>query len=374
MTPTRWLLIAALAAACSKDGVTSPGTSTTVKPVSWVEGAMTQPVPAWGSSVRLALPVPLNAIVLGPLGGLGAFGGHQGGHTEGLNHVWIPTAPGTVIRSWADGTVTRIEDLGARAPGSAVHEYFVTIDYGQGLVGKHLDVDQPLVALNAKVKQGDAVANAPSGEFMLIDNNRSDGERSGATNGSYVSPFDYLRDSDKAALIARFQADVVSPYFASGQKAGNSRPWEPLLTNRELFHDLAKGTVAGEWILTNKGWHSTPDPLYYDIMTVFDVTNGFGHFQRVEGGDHDWSLPGNKNHAEGVWSAPDGPGTLQVTFQGKPTLFARYAVDESGARSKLTIEWRAGSYPAALSAAAAVYVARAPIYLGADAQALGLVP
>ena len=55
-------------------------------------------------------------------------------------------------------------------------------------------------------------------------------------------------------------------------------------------------------------------------------------------------------------------------------MYARYAVDESGARSKLTIEWRAGSYPSSLSSAAAVYVARNPIYLGGDAQALGLVP
>ena len=209
---------------------------------------------------------------------------------------------------------------------------------------------------------------------MLIDNNRSDGERTGGSFGSPVSPFDYLRDSDKAALLARFQADVVAPWFATGKTAGESRPWEPALTNRMLFHDLQKGTVAGEWLLTNKGWHRTPDPSYYDVMTIFDVTNSFGHFQRVEAGDHDWSLPGNKNHSAGSWSAPDGPGTMIVTFERGPAMYARYSIDETGSRAKLTIEWRSGAYPTAINSQAAVYVTRSPIYLGGDAQALGLVP
>ncbi len=60
------------------------------------------------------------------------------------------------------------------------------------------------------------------------------------------------------------------------------RPWEPALTNPSLFHDWQRGAVAGEWILTNKGWHSRPDPSYYDLMTIFDVTNTFGHWQHVE--------------------------------------------------------------------------------------------
>ena len=84
------------------------------RPVAWVENAWTQPVPSWGSPVRLNLPVPLSSIVLGSAGGLGAFGAHEGAHAEGLNHVWIPTVTGTVVRSWAAGTVTKIEDMGSR--------------------------------------------------------------------------------------------------------------------------------------------------------------------------------------------------------------------------------------------------------------------
>lgn len=381
MLPARRISVGLLTAAafavvsCSGGGVDSPTASTPVKPFAWVEGTLTQPIPSWGSSVRLALPVPLGSIVLGPGGGLGAFGGHQGGHTEGLNHVWIPTT-GTIttVGSWADGTVTKIEDTGAFTPGNPQHEYFVTVDYGNGLVGKHLDATQVLVTLGAHVKQGDPVVRGATAEFMLIDNNRTDGERSGPTNGSFVSPFDYLRDADKNALIARFQAEVIAPWFSTGKSAGNSRPWEPALTNPSLFHARQMGTVAGEWILTNKGWHSTPDPSYYDLMTIFDVTNSYGHWQRIEAGDHDWSLPGNKNNASASWTAPDGPGTMIVTFFGKPAMYARYSTDDTGTRSKLTIKWKAGSYPASISAAAAVYVTRSATYLGADAALLGLIP
>jgi hypothetical protein len=53
--------------------------------------------------------------------------------------------------------------------------------------------------------------------------------------------------------------------------------------------------------------------------------------------------------------------------------YARYAVDETGPRAKLTIEWRLGGYPASISANAAVYIERTNVYLGLDAQQLGLI-
>jgi hypothetical protein len=134
-------------------------------------------VPSWGSQVRLGLPVPLSSIILGLGAGFGAFGAHEGGHVEGLNHIWILTIAGTTVRSWAAGKVTKIEDMGDRGIGNGVHEWFITIDYGQGLVGKYLDVDTPLVKVGDTVREGDAIARAPSAEFMLIDSNRTDGER-----------------------------------------------------------------------------------------------------------------------------------------------------------------------------------------------------
>ena len=373
--PSRVLPLLLLVAGCGGGSVTD-GSGAVIpnaeRPVAWVENAWTQPVPSWGSPVRLNLPVALSDIVLGPTGSLGAFGAHEGGHVEGLNHVWIPTRLGIPVRSWAAGTVTRIEDMGSRGTPDGRHEYFITIDYGQGLVGKHLDVDVPLVKVGDAVKQGDPVGSmSGSAEFNLIDNNRTDGERTGGTTGSPVSPFDYLRDDVKAALVARHIAEVVQPAFANGKVLGSARPWEPLLTNRMLYHASQRGTMAGEWILTNKSW-SMPDSVYYDVLAIFDVSNPYGHFQRIEAMDHDWSKAGNKNHVTGSWSTADGAGKVVLALDNGTSWFALYTVDESSGRAKLTMEWKRGAYPAAITSAAAVYVERAPIYLGGDAQALGL--
>lgn len=362
-----------LVAGCKGDGV--DGVDSPLAPahqVTWVSDAFTQPVPSWGSPVRLALPVAIGDIMLGPGASLGAFGGHQGGHVEGLNHVWIPTRLGIPVRSWAAGTVTKIEDMGPRGTPDGRHEYFVTIDYGQGLVGKHLDVDVPLVKLGATVREGDPVGSMTgSAEFMLIDNRRTDGERTGGATGSPVSPFDYLREDVKAALVARQMAEVVTPYFSRGVEAGNARPWEPYLTNKMLFHADHRGTFVGEWILLNKSW-SAPDPVYFDVMVLFDVTNPYGHFQRGELMDHDWSIPGNKKHTPATWSSSDGPGKVILTLEQGGTWYALYSVDESSGRARLTMEWKRGNYPSAITANAAVYTERAPIYLQGDAQALGL--
>lgn len=371
LAPTLLLLLGA--AAC--DGSKISGNNATPVPtrsVSWTPDAWTQPVPSWGSPVRLNLPVALGDILMGSAGGLGAYGAHLGGHVEGLDHVWIPTRLGIPVRSWAAGTVTKIEDMGLRGTPDGRHEYFVTIDYGQGLIGKHLDVDVPLVKTGDKVKEGDPVGTMTgSAEFMLIDDNRTDGERTGAATGAYVSPFDYLRDDVKAALVARHIAEAVNPFFARGVGAGTGQPWEPLLTNRLFFHGDYRGTFIGEWILSNRSWKA-PDPVYFDVMVLFDVTNAYGHFQRVELGDHDWSAVGSKRVASGTWSTPDGAGTLIVTTnQGSP-WYARYRVDETTGRAKLTIEWQRGSYPAAITSNAAIYLERAPIYLSGDASALGL--
>lgn len=341
------------------------------RPVTWKENVTTQEIPSWGSTTRLNLPVALNKIVLGEGGGTGSFGAHQGGHVEGLNHIWIPIVDGTTINSWADGKVTKIEDMGDRGTGDGRHEYFITIEYADGLVGKHLDVDTPLVSVGDLVKEGDPVADGPSAEFMLVDNNRTDGERTGANTGSPVSPFDYLQDDVKAAFIAKYNAEVVEPFFKNGLSAGNNRPWEPFLTNKMLFHAEHKNTFIGEWILVSKAW-DTVDPLYFDVLTIFDVTNEYGHFQQAEMMDHDWSLTGNKNHTEASWLAEDGPNRVIFTTKFSGTYYGLYVVDESDGRAKLTLEWQKDSYPIAITNNAAVYRERDPIYLGGDVEQLGL--
>ncbi|MEP6621032.1 MAG: M23 family metallopeptidase [bacterium] len=372
MSRSSCLALLVVVAACGHDGSSVVGVTDgiirpiAVVPVPWVDGAWVQRVPSWGSPVRLRLPVPLDSIVLGPAGGLGFFGAHEGGHVEGLDHLWIPTKPGTTVGSWADGTVLSVQ----RIDGS----YYIDIDYGHGLVGKHQLVDGPLVVAGQHVKQGDPVGTAHLAEFNLVDYNRSDGVRTEDTGGSNVSPFDYLEPDVQAALIARVMNEVVAPYFANGSTSGSSRPWEPRLTNKLLFHHDHPGTFQGEWICTNKGW-ATSDPLYFDVMAINDVTNAYGHFQHIDLEDYNASLPHSKGLMDGTWVPGDSAGkfVLKLSYSGA-TYYARYAVDESGSRAKLRLEWRLGSYPDSISSNAAVYIERKNVYLGLDAQQLGLIP
>jgi hypothetical protein len=363
------LLVACHNSGAGVDGCTCNGgviTPVAVLPVTWVDNAWVQPVPSWGSPVRLQLPVPVDSIILGPNGGLGFFGAHEGGHVEGLDHLWIPVKSGTVIGSWADGTVLDIQNI----DGS----FYVDIDYGQGLVGKHQVAQRVLVSVGQHVKAGDpVVVAAGTAEFNLVDYNRNDGVRTGDTGGANVSPFDYLKPDVQAALIARHVNEVVNPYFANGSIAGNSRPWEPNLTNKILDHADHRGTFLGEWLLTNKGW-TVADPLYFDVMTIHDVTNAYGHFQHIDLEDMN-APPTGSELSDGTWVPGDSAGKfiVSMSFNG-PVYYARYAVDESGPRAKLTIEWKAGSYPSSISSNAAVYIERKNVYLGLDAQELGLIP
>jgi len=232
-------------AACGHDGSNITGVAgrftppVAVVPVPWVDGAWVQPIPSWGSPVRLALPVPLDSIVLGAAGGLGFFGAHEGGHVEGLDHVWIPIKPGTVVGSWADGTVLDVQLIDGA--------YYIDIDYGHG---------------------------------------------------------DYLEPAVQTALIGRVMNEVVGPYFTRGAVAGNSRPWEPTLTNKLLFHHEYPGTFQGEWLCINKGW-TTPDASYFDVIAIRDVTNAYGHFRHIDLEDYNTSAPGSKGPTDGTCGAKD---------------------------------------------------------------------
>jgi hypothetical protein len=304
------------------------------------------------------------------LGDLGAFGAHEGGHPEGLDHVWLYKTTDDQVKSWADGTVTRIDVYSDQT--------MITIDYGNGLQGKHMSIASASVALGQTVKAGDVVALGIHGslnnEFQLMDENRGDGIKTDVDGYSYVSPFDYLEASQQAALVALYQAQVVTPFFTLGQEGNAGKPWEPYLTNRTLFHAQNRGTLIGEWVLSNRNWN-IPDPLYFDILTINDATNAYGHFSKFCATDYS-SGPGSKGILDGDFSLPGPPGQVLFTYRGSttPTWYGLYQVDESGGRAIMTLEWNAQAFPAAIFANAAVYYERGPYYVERDAQLLGALP
>jgi hypothetical protein len=336
--------------------------------VPWTEGVWVQPVPAWGSATRITYPDPLAAISLGDLAG---FGSHQGGHPEGLDHVWIYKTTDDLVKSWAAGTVSRVDVYSDQS--------MITIDYGHGLLGKHMSVATVNVAVGQGVQSGDvlgvAIPGSLNNEFQLMDENRGDGIKTDVNGYAYVSPFDYLEAGQQAALVALYQAQVVAPCFTIPQSVNAGNPWEPCLTNPTLIHHQNRGTLIGEWILSNRDWN-TPDPLYFDILTINQVANAYGQFAKFCATDYNTTDPGTKGIVDGDFTLNGTPGQVLFTYRGSasPSWYGLYRIDESGGRAVMTLEWSAQGYPASLSANAAIYYERAPVYAALDAQLLGALP
>lgn len=345
---------------CKKENPVEP---IPIRTQDWVYGKITQPVPAWGSSTRLQLPALVNQIVFGPGAGIGAFGSHQGGHPEGLNHVWIEIIVGIPVRSWADGKVVKIEDMHG--------EYFITIEYNGGLTGKHMEVKTSLVTVGQQVKSGDPICYGliygamQSAEFMLNDNNRNDGETAGSNGGSYVSPFDYLRDDIKASLEQAYTANVIQPYLSMGKDAGSNRLVEPYLTNQLIFHKYHKRTIAGEWLLKSK-WGAGGFP---DILTLIDADNEYYKGKKIIAADN---LGTGQHVFEGDWSVDSALHHFTFT-SNQVTYYGLYELNESGDRATLKIEYRTDTYPSLFSSGAALYIERSNQIIMVDAGELGVL-
>lgn len=281
-------------------------------------------------------------------GEIGAFGAHIGGHMEGLDHIWFYVKAGTKVRSWAAGTITNVTLNSS--------EYHITIDYGHGLQGTHMEVLTPEVSVGDVVTAGQAIgsgiqweAGKESAELSLLDSNRSDGVIE--NNAAYVSPFDYLNAADQQALIASYEALIVNPYFSIGQSKGSDYLWEPYLTNRLLFHNEHRGTVVGEWLLTST-WASGGWP---DILTFLDVSNSYYTGKRVAAQDDDGT-----DHLWGTWSADYSTNRI-VIYDQTATYYGIFEFGGTSTRETMRLEYQTGTYPSSFSANAATYIERAHI-------------
>jgi len=351
-------LLLILLLGCQKDEILE--SLEPIRTPDWIPNQLTQPVPEWGSSTRLILPANINQIKKD----IGAFGAHLKGHIEGLDHIWLYVDTGIPIRSWGKGTVTKIEING--------DEYFITIEYDDGLVGVHSEITTSLVSVGQQVNAGDPVGyglikdSVQSAEFALYDKNRNDGIRvNEKLPWCYVSPFDYLRSDVKDSLELEYTRRIITPYISLGTDAGmDNKCIEPYLTNPLLIHKFHKGTITGEWLLKSQ-WGVGGYP---DVLILLDVVNPYFTGKKILGED-DNSNP--SSYIEGPWSADIAPH--HITFESNGiTYYGLYELDETGERASLKIEYRTGSYPDAFSSNSAYYVERINLQRRDDARKLGV--
>jgi hypothetical protein len=327
------------------------------KPQAWKPNAITQPVPEGASKVRLVLPVPLDAM---PLEKIGAFGAHRWGHSEGLDHEWISVKKGVPIGSWGDGEVVSVR----REPGYGGDgkEYSIVIYYGDGLWGEHMHVKTPLVKEGQRVKAGAPVAYGKDlentqyhfGEFNLVDQHRRGGVETWykfIRGGVFVSPFDYLKEDVKKILEEKWSKEILAQMpRMTDYNVMAPTPWEPYLTNPLLFHQFYRGTLVGEWFLRSRPWARDDAP---DIVNFFPVQSPYYPKQRVMAVDDE----GGPSDLHGTWSVDYETGRIRLETD-RGIFYGLFALDESGPRARLTLEYQKDSYPERFSSRALIYTER----------------
>ena len=343
-------------------GVTGPDPET---------DGITYILPEGASPLRLSLPASVEDIFYSNKTGIGGFGLHAGGHIEGLDHVWIELKPGTPVRSWADGIVTYIELSGDIQSG----EYHITIDYGQNLIGVHMEIENVLVDVGDSVSRGQVVGygmsydpEQSSAEISLIDLGRTDGVRSGDT-GVYVSPFDYLENSEKQELVAAYKKHVLEPYEKRGEEDifNMFKPYQPYLTNQLFLHRTNKGKLTGEWYLTTRWEPGYPN----DLLTFIEADNPY-YQGNVALAYDDEDEDQSTYSINGTFEVDYENGRIKMIDSYGPIYYGIFEIDDSGDRAKLKIEYREGSYPAQFTDNALDYIERTNLPRREDAVQLGV--
>ena len=345
-------------------------------PINWVPDPatwnMTAILPPEASPVRLSLPIPIDSLYGKRWAGIGGMGLHAGGHIEGLDHVWIESTSTEPVKSWANGTNQWVQLSGDVEHG----EYHIGIDYGQNLLGVHMEIETPFVEVGDYVERGEPVGigmsyfeDIQSAEFSLIDRGRSDGIYSG--DGVYVSPFDYLVEPEKIALAQAYIENIIEPYVETGVFNGMFEPDQPYFTNNLLIHRGHEGKLQGEWYLISQNW-TTGYPN--DMITIIEADNPYYKGAKILGMD-DESMGGVDNwNFKSELIIDYENSRIQWTGWTGHKFYGIFEVDESEERAKLLIQYQTGGYPTEFTEDALTYIERTYIPRRMDGVSLGVLP
>lgn len=296
--------------------------------IEWVENSITQPLPSTASKTRLGLPaLPEDLMPDGaPITG---FGAHIGQHIEGLDHSWIGLKKGVPAKSWGEGVVTGVVE---NSPG----EYFIYVDFGDGLHCAYGEIGKPLVTSGQKVKHLDPIGeprdmggfDAGEIESYCADANRHDGTISSAGWHDYraVSPFDYLNDEAKAALVALYQEKVLDAYMEGADFREMWHPSNPYLTNKIKLHE--ENSITGVWFLQDREWNLEDA----SIMVFIESDNPYykGNVMRMRFESADMESGAYIDGTYEITYTGEGRGSVEMVDEkgGNRVLYALFEITE----------------------------------------------
>ena len=255
-------------------------------------------------------------------------------------------------------------------------EFHVRINYGRNLVGTHMEVQTVYVDEGDRVTRGQEIGlgmsfdpDQSSAEFSLVDEGRIDGVSDG--RGVYVSPFDYLDDTEKELLVEAYKEHVLDPYRADNRNGDAMLfyPYQPYLTNSLLIHNGNEGTITGEWLLREEWNEEAPN----DLLTFIEADNEYYEGNIVLGMDDESEGTPAEHSINGTFTVDYDQGTLRISDESGKVYFARFSIDDSRPRAILTIQIQTGSYPASFTDEALEYVERDAIPRRMDGVALGVL-
>jgi hypothetical protein len=275
------------------------------------------------------------------------------------------------VRSWANGTVTDI-----RLSGDVEHgEYHIAIDYGRNLTGSHMEIATPLVEVGDYVERGQPVGygmaffeGMESAEFCLVDRGRRDGIWS--HNGVNVSPYDYLREDEKQALVEAYKAHTVDKYGKDPRITWLFDASQPYLTNPLLIHTVNEGRLTGEWFLLSHPWEpGWPN----DMLILIEADNPWYTGGRVLSND-DTDEDSQPRNIDGTFEVDFEKGCILIyNHKYGGILFGIFEIDETGERALLKIEFHEYRYPDGFTEDALVYIERTNLGRRWDAVELGVL-
>jgi len=239
-----------------------------------------------------------------------------------------------------------------------------------------MEIETPFVEVGDYVERGEPVGygmsffeGIQSAEFALLDYGRSDGIYAGG-DGVYVSPFDYLLESERITLAQAYIENVIEPYMNTGTVNGMFDLAQPYFTNNLLIHRGHEEKLNGEWYLISQNW-TTGYPN--DMITIIEADNQYYTGAKILGMDDESMGDVDNWNFDSELVIDYYNGRIQWLDWTGQKQYGIFQIDESEERARLTIQYQTGSYPTEFTEEALTYIERSYVPRRMDGVSLGVL-